>query len=172
MIRLLAAPGLDVFGVGDDDQVIYGHAGADPAFLLDFARLFPGAIDHPLEVNYRCPAAVVEAAGHLLSYNDRRVAKVIRPGPGASPDPAALLVQPHSPEHGARALTGIVQGWLGEPTATTDGIAVLTRVNSLLLAPHVALAEAGVPVDSVLRPDVLERTGVRAALAYLRIGAH
>ena len=50
-------------------------------------------------------------------------------------------------------------------------MAVLARVNSLLLAPHVALAEAGVPVDSVLRPEVLERTGVRAALAYLRIGA-
>ena len=49
---------------------------------------------------------------------------------------------------------------------------MLTRVNSLLLAPHVALVEAGVPVDSVLRPDVLDRTGVRAALAYLRLGAH
>jgi DNA helicase-2/ATP-dependent DNA helicase PcrA len=35
----------------------------------------------------------------------------------------------------------------------------------------VVLAEAGVPVDSILRPDVLDRTGVRAALAYLRIGA-
>ncbi len=55
LLRLLAAPGLDVFGVGDDDQVIYGHAGADPGFLLDFARLFPGAADHPLEVNYRLP---------------------------------------------------------------------------------------------------------------------
>ena len=62
LIRLLAAPGLDVFGVGDDDQVIYGHAGADPAFLIGFERLFPGAGDHPLEVNYRCPVAVVEAA--------------------------------------------------------------------------------------------------------------
>ena len=52
-----------------------------------------------------------------------------------------------------------------------SSIAVLARVNSLLLAPHVALHEAGVPVSSVLRPDVLERTGMRAALAYLRIAA-
>ena len=48
---------------------------------------------------------------------------------------------------------------------------MLARVNSLLLAPHVALHEADVPVSSVLRPDVLERTGMRAALAYLRIAA-
>ncbi|MEO6629198.1 MAG: HRDC domain-containing protein, partial [Aquihabitans sp.] len=37
------------------------------------------------------------------------------------------------------------------------------------LAPQVALADAGVPLNSVLRPEVLERTGMRAALAYLRI---
>ena len=64
--------------MGDDDQVIYGHAGADPAFLLDFGQLFPGAADHPLEVNYRCPVAVVDAARHLLA---------LQPAPGGQGDP-------------------------------------------------------------------------------------
>ena len=167
LLRLLAAPGLDVFGVGDDDQVIYGHAGADPGFLIDFDRLFPGGASHPLEVNYRCPAVVVEGARTLLSYNRRRVPKEIRSGPDAEPSPDALVVRRHPPDAGARALVEVVQGWSGDPA----GVAVLTRVNSLLLAPHVALVEAGVPVDSVLRPDVLSRTGVRAALADLRIAA-
>ena len=31
LIRLLAAPAYDCFGVGDDDQVIYGYAGATPS---------------------------------------------------------------------------------------------------------------------------------------------
>jgi len=65
----------------------------------------------------------------------------------------------------------VVAGWLAEPGVHSADVAVLARVNSLLLAPQVALVEAGVPVDSVLRATVLERTGVRAALAYLRIGA-
>ena len=30
LIRLLVAPGFDCFGVGDDDQVIYGYSGATP----------------------------------------------------------------------------------------------------------------------------------------------
>jgi DNA helicase-2/ATP-dependent DNA helicase PcrA len=64
-----------------------------------------------------------------------------------------------------------VRGWLAEPGAGPGDVAVLTRVGSLLLAPHVALVEAGVPVSSILRPDVLTRTGLRAALAYLRIAA-
>jgi DNA helicase-2/ATP-dependent DNA helicase PcrA len=170
LLRLVALPALDVFGVGDDDQVIYGHAGADPAFLIDYAALFPGAGDHPLEVNYRCPPAVVVAACHLLSYNRRRVPKVIRagrPAPAAGELPALVVTQ-HLPVAGAASVVEVVRSWLDEGV-TPDGIAVLTRVNSLLLAPHVALAEAGVPMASVLRPEVLERTGLRAALAYLRL---
>ncbi|MEA2828049.1 MAG: ATP-dependent helicase UvrD/PcrA, partial [Actinomycetota bacterium] len=171
LLRLLATPALDVFGVGDDDQVIYGHAGADPDFLVHFDRLFPAAADHPLEVNYRCPVEVVGAARHLLSYNDRRVAKQIRPGPDADPTENALTVRLHAPDAGGESVAQTVTAWLAEPGVETSHIAVLARVNSLLLAPQVALVEAGAAVDSVLRPSVLDRTGVRAALAYLRIGA-
>lgn len=170
LIRLLALPGLDVFGVGDDDQVIYGHAGADPAFLIDYERLFPGAGSHPLEVNYRCPPPVVIAASTLLDYNARRVAKTIRAGrpPAAEGEQPALDVTLHPAGMGATTLVAAVQTWLdaGHPPAS---VAVLTRVNSLLLAPHVALTEAGVATQSALSPDVLERTGLRAALAYLRL---
>ena len=93
LVRLLAGPDGAVFGVGDDDQTIYGYNGADPAWLIDFAELFPGAGMHPLEVNYRCPGGVVEVADRLLRHNRRRVAKTIRsakPGEvGWSVSPAA-----------------------------------------------------------------------------------
>ena len=170
LLRLLALPHLTVFGVGDDDQVIYGHAGADPGFLIDFDRLFPGAAMHPLQVNYRCPATVVDAARTLLSYNHRRVAKEIHAAPGAVADPAALVIRTHAADAGAIEAASVVQGWLGEG-AEPAGIAVLTRVNSALLPLQVALTEAGVPVRSTLSREVLQRTGVRAALAYLRLGA-
>ena len=32
-----------VFGVGDDDQTIYGYSGASPEWLIDFRRFFPTA---------------------------------------------------------------------------------------------------------------------------------
>src|SRR5690606_23396512 len=78
LIRLLASPGLNVFGVGDDDQVIYGYSGATPGVLIGFHRLFPGAGARGLEVNYRSPSDVVEAAGHLRGYNSRSVEKTSR----------------------------------------------------------------------------------------------
>ena len=169
LVRLAAGPAADVFGVGDDDQCIYGHVGADPRFLVDYARYFPGAAEHALEVNYRCPAPVTAAAATLLTYNDVRVAKDIRPGPEVSTEAASLSVQTHAADTGARALVDAVTGWLAEPGVVASEMAVLARVQSLLLAPHVALAEAGVAVDSILDESVLNRLGVRAALAYVRI---
>ncbi|MCU4184122.1 ATP-dependent DNA helicase UvrD2 [Acidiferrimicrobium sp. IK] len=168
LLRLLAGPVGDVFGVGDDDQVIYGHAGADPAFLIDYAALFPGAGDHPLEVNYRCPPDVVGAAASLLSYNHRRVAKTIRAARQSPAEAPALQVRRHGGGQGAAQVATQVGEWLSDG-ASPDQVAVLARVHSALLAPAVALGAAGVPVASTVRVDILERTGLRAALAYLRI---
>ena len=81
----MASPELSVFGVGDDDQTIYGFSGATPEWLIGYDRLFPGAGHHPLTVNYRCPPDVVAATGRLLVHNARRVAKEIRPPTRARP---------------------------------------------------------------------------------------
>lgn len=169
LIRLLSLPALDVFGVGDDDQCIYGYAGADPDFLIEYERLFPGAAAHPLHTNYRCPTEVVAAAATLLGYNHRRVPKDIVAGAGNDDSPGALRIVEHGADDGAEAVAEVVRGWLGEAAVQPASIAVLARVNSMLLAPHVALSAAGVPLNSVVTPDILGRTGLRAALAYLRI---
>ncbi|MGH2962131.1 MAG: ATP-dependent helicase, partial [Solirubrobacterales bacterium] len=169
LLRLLGMPALDVFGVGDDDQTIYDHAGADPRFLVDFGDFFAGAETVALHVNYRCPAATVDAASRLLAYNRVRVEKEIRPGPAADAEPTALRILTLPPDAGARSLVEVVREWLAEPPTEPPHVAVLARVNSLLLAPQVALQAAGVPVHSVLRADVLERTGMAAALAWLRV---
>ena len=40
LIRILSAPTYNTFGVGDDDQVIYGYAGATPEYLINFEDYF------------------------------------------------------------------------------------------------------------------------------------
>ena len=50
-------------------------------------------------------------------------------------------------------------------------MAVLARVNSALLPVQVACVELGLPCTAPLNGQVLRRTGIRTALAYLRIGA-
>ena len=179
LIRLLSAPTYNTFGVGDDDQVIYGYAGATPEYLINFEEYFVGAQAYALEVNYRCPPAVVAAAKHVLSYNSARVPKTITTPEGSSD---ALLefggpLRQHGPvavmhadaELLAQTAVAAVSAWR-DAGVTPDEIAVLSRVNSTLLPVQVALSEAGIPSNAPLSADVLKRTGIATTLAYLRMG--
>ena len=207
MIRLLAGPRADVFGVGDDDQTIYGYSGASPRWLIEYERFFPGAARHLLGVNYRCPPAVVEAASNLLSHNVHRIAKDIAARPAGAPailppdseelehgagldagldSDAALPPDSGEPAHsrpeaatgrsvavetaadGGAAVVDRVRALMAGGAAARD-IAVLTRVNSTLLAPQIMLSEAGIDCMAPVGPWFLERTGVAAALAWLRL---
>ena len=165
MIRLLSSPGAAVFGVGDDDQTIYGYNGADPAWLIDFAELFPGAGEHPLEVNYRCPAGIVEVVDRLLRHNRRRVPKVIR---AASTDVAGYRID--TSVDAVDAARRAVHDALASGASATD-IAVLTRVNALLAPVQVALTAESFPISGGVGLEFADRTAVRTVLAWLRLAA-
>ncbi len=167
LIRLLAAPAFDVFGVGDDDQTIYGFNGASPEWLIGYPDLFPGAGSHALHVNYRCPPAVIRAASTLLQHNRDRLDKRIEPAPGRADDPEGLTVV-----LAGEPLTATV-AVVTEAVAHTPpaDIAVLARVNAALAPVQIALTVAGVPCRPVVDASFCERTGVRAALAWLRLAS-
>jgi DNA helicase-2/ATP-dependent DNA helicase PcrA len=167
LIRLLSGPAGAVFGVGDDDQTIYGYAGATPRWLVDFGKWFPGSAHHSLEVNYRCPSAVVSAATALLSHNLLRVGKEIR---SSKSDATERLMVHAGGDRPARAAAARVIELL-EGGAKPAEIAVLSRVNASLVPVQVRLAHAGVPVNRATDARFLQRGGVRAALAWLSIAA-
>ncbi|WP_420431826.1 UvrD-helicase domain-containing protein [Candidatus Poriferisocius sp.] len=170
LVRLLAGPRADVFAVGDDDQTIYGYSGASPRWLIDYDQYFPRAARHDLHVNYRCPPEVVDAAVSLLSHNADRLDKRIaaRPGleqrPRNSPDGPAIRAK--TAEDPALQVRPHIERLLGRGAQPGD-IAVLSRVNSTLLAPQLALADMGVPSDRPVGPPFLSRNGVAAALAWV-----
>jgi len=167
LIRLVASPQLEVFGVGDDDQVIYGYAGADPNFLIEFDRIFPGAGHHALSVNYRCPPDVVEATTTLLGYNRRRIDKAITAGSEPRVQPG-LAVHKGGPDLASTAAQHI-GSLIGDGIPATD-IAVLTRVNSSLIPVKAALQEMDIPTNDLLGTESLNRTTVRALFAWSRLG--
>ncbi|MBT9589093.1 ATP-dependent helicase, partial [bacterium] len=165
LVRLLSAPRYQLFGVGDDDQVIYGYAGASPRFLVDFKDYFPSPTRYTLEVNYRCPPGIVEAVGHLLRHNRVRVPKDTRTlstRQGGSPE---LILAPAG-EAGQRALAQVDQ-WLQR--VGPEKVAVLSRVNALLMPVQVLFRQRGIPHNATVDITILQRTGMRTALAYLRL---
>lgn len=202
MIRLLAGPRAEVFAVGDDDQTIYGYAGASPRWLIEYERWFPGAARHLLDINYRCSPEVVEAASNLLSHNRHRIPKTVvvsstrarAIGPSGAgdlgevgSDGAAVRSLAVEAAGAGRSAGTAVRSLVVEATgdggsavvervrtlmaggAKANEIAVLARVNSTLLAPQITLSEAGIDCMTPVGGWFLERTGVAAVLAWLRL---
>ncbi|MCY4164188.1 MAG: ATP-dependent DNA helicase UvrD2 [bacterium] len=174
LVRLLAGPRADVFGVGDDDQTIYGYSGASPKWLIQYGRYFPGAKRHELHVNYRCPPKVVDAACNLLSHNRHRINKQItaattrpRRETSSTGTPSSAISIKTAPDP-APELRRTVELLLESGAVPTE-IAVLTRVNSTLLVPQIVLGDIGVLANQPVGRRFLERTGVAAALAWLDI---
>ena len=166
LIRLLAGPAANVFGVGDDDQTIYGYAGASPSWLIDFADLFAGSAAHDLQVNYRCGPKTVEAASTLLTHNRRRVDKTInsRPGRVALDNELDVLVSRDPLETTINRVAELL-----ERKVPPADIAVLARVNATLLGPMILLEEDGISTNRPVDSSFMERTGVAAALAWLTL---
>ncbi|HYO00102.1 MAG TPA: ATP-dependent DNA helicase UvrD2, partial [Actinomycetota bacterium] len=170
LVRLLSGPAGSVFGVGDDDQTIYGYAGASPGWLIGYKSYFPGAGSHLLEVNYRCHPEVTKAVRTLLTHNRNRVPKVIVSPPGSQLGPGgagrglATEVAEDPVAATVRAVRSLVE--LGAAPST---IAVLARVNSSLAPVQLSLLDAGIPVNRAVDARFLDRNGVRAALAWLSI---
>lgn len=187
LLRLLLGPAGSVFAVGDDDQTIYGYAGATPRWLVDLDAYVPGVVPHALEVNYRCPPAVVRAAANLLTRNALRVPKTIRPAlpametvpvdaePGASASGAgasgagdeALVTLAGAAGPASRTAERVRQ--LLAAGAAPGDVAVLARVNASLAPVQVLLRHHGVPVSGGVDDRFLRRGGVRAALAWLAV---
>ena len=167
LVRLLSAPGGAVFGVGDDDQTIYGYNGADPGWLIDFAALFPGAGDHPLEVNYRCPAGIVEvgrsvAAPQPAPGRARRSAARLPTEPGGwsvdtSDDPVAA-------DRRRRRSAALGDGRVRRPTSRCSPGSTRRWRRCRWRS-----CAAGVPVAGGVGLEFADRTSVRAVLAWLRL---
>lgn len=77
IIRMLAAPEDNLFIVGDDDQSIYRFRGAKPEIMLNFPQDYPSSKKILLDKNYRSTAKIVEAAGRLITHNEKRFKKSI-----------------------------------------------------------------------------------------------
>ena len=106
---------------------------------------------------------MVDIADRLLRHNRRRVDKTIR----ASSTEAGgwQTVTSHDP---VEASTGAVRSALANGAEPGD-VAVLTRVNATLVPVQMALTAADVPISGGVGAEFLDRTAIRATLAWLRL---
>lgn len=77
LVKKIVYPHNNLFVVGDDDQSIYGFRGCNPGIMLAFKEEFSDGKIITFPLNYRCAKAIVDAAGRVISNNEKRFKKEI-----------------------------------------------------------------------------------------------
>jgi DNA helicase II / ATP-dependent DNA helicase PcrA len=133
----------DLCAVGDPNQAIYGWNGADAGFLANFGEWCPGATVVHLDMNYRTPATILDAATRALD-----VPLAISTHPGEQPVQLHRFSDEFDEAAGVsemlRAARRVHRRW--------SSLAVLARTNNQLSALAQLLDATGIPCS--LRRDV------------------
>lgn len=166
LIRLLVAPSANLFAVGDDDQLIYSWRSAEVTNLLEgFLAKYEGADTYTLGVNYRCAREIVRASQRLISHNNQRYPKTIRPAEDAPSGDLILESGDGLSELGEGLVRFITERM--RAGATPGEIAVLARTKTQLLAAASALDRAGIPRTPLDGVQLYSTPVAKRLIAYL-----
>ncbi len=165
ILRLLTGSEGSLCVVGDEDQSIYSWRGADVGHILRFEQDFAGARIVRLEKNYRSTQPILDAAGAVVSHNQKRIGKTLEATRGAG----ALVQFYEAQDAGGEA------EWVTEEIARRlqeDGgthLAVFYRTNAISRTYEEALRRRSIAYRLVGGFSFYKRAEVRDALAYLRV---
>ncbi|WP_027087501.1 ATP-dependent helicase [Cohnella panacarvi] len=124
--------------VADDDQSIYSWRGAEPAYLLNFKDVYPGANTLFMSRNYRSSADIVNVANEFIKRNKHRYEKKMTTDNPPN-EPVAIKSFSEYPKQTKYIVQEVRKaGNLAE-------VAVLYRNNSSSIALMNALDRAGIP---------------------------
>lgn len=169
IIRLLAAPGNNLFVVGDDDQSIYRFRGARPEIMLGFPKDYPDAVNILLDVNYRSLPSVVETAGRLIAHNDHRFPKKIH-----ADRQGELSVEVHSYQNLLEENDDVIRRAAGYHCQGVpyEQIALLYRTNAGPRVMAEQLMRLNIPFQMAdVTPNLYDHWITGDLLAYLQIAA-
>jgi superfamily I DNA/RNA helicase/inhibitor of KinA sporulation pathway (predicted exonuclease) len=171
-IARFAPEGDNLFAVGDDEQSIYGWAGADPRVFGHFVNTWPGARRVSLGENRRCPAQVMAPARLLIDRNQRifdepKVVEATR----QSPFPVRVLAFADELAETTWLLRDLAAQREEHRLAWGD-IALLYRTNDMGSHLEAACLSAGVPCRMASGRALADHPAVAYLLAALRVIAH
>ena len=141
MVReIMANTNITVFAVGDEDQAIYGFAGADPKYLRELAE-DPEVHTVRLDMNYRCAQRIIDGSEIALAPPEARGYKSARD----DTEGEILLIEDHGGMASQAAIVAnrIIPALNGQGIPN-DQIAILYVDRFDVPALSKALADAGI----------------------------
>ena len=169
LIRLLSQKHRNLCCVGDDDQSIYSWRGAEVENILSFQKIFPNALVIRLERNYRSTAHILGAASGLISCNQGRLGKTLKPADELQG--AGEKVRVTGFWSGSQEAESVVTEILKEQqkgVALSD-MAILVRATFQTRQFEEVLMRTGIPYKIIGGFKFYEREEIKDAVAYLRL---
>ncbi|MGB5478468.1 MAG: UvrD-helicase domain-containing protein, partial [Thermoanaerobaculia bacterium] len=165
MVQEIVAEAGNLTAVGDEDQGIYRWRGADLDNVLNFERVFPGAVVRALEQNYRSTQNILDIAGDLVEHNQRRRGKRLWTEAGAGNK--VELYRARDDQDEARWVLNTFEGLRGQISLREMGI--LVRTNAQTRAFEEELLKRQIPYELVGGVRFYERAEIKDVVSYLRV---
>jgi ATP-dependent DNA helicase UvrD/PcrA len=171
LVRLLGGEHGNVCVVGDDDQSIYGWRGADIRNILDFNKDFPNTSVVRLEDNYRSTPPILDLANVVISANEGRMGKTLRPTRSGG-ERVTVVRALDERDEADWVVTELLARRSGASSVQLRDVAVLYRTNAQSRALEEALRRHAVPYRLVGAVRFYDRREVRDLMSYLKLIAN
>lgn len=167
IVKMMAAPGNNLFVVGDDDQSIYRFRGATPKIMQSFQKDYQNAKQITLDINYRCASDIVEKAGKVIAHNTLRFPKKIH-AVGQSEPCVFIKEYKNQREQNLAVISGIQQ--YIKKGGEYQNVAVLFRTNTQPRLLMEQLLEYNIPFKTRDRiPSLYDHWIAKDIFTYVRI---
>ena len=166
LMEVLCGYHKNLFIVGDPDQTIYTWRGANVKYLLEFDQKFPDARTIFLLDNYRSTPEILAAANSLISKNQNRIPKELRPTRPSGPPVLCQFAE--SQEQEARWMVAEMKALHGQGVPYRD-MTVLYRAHYVTRTVEQVLLEEKLPYTIYSGVQFFQRAEIKDALSYLRM---
>ena len=145
---------------------VYSFRGADVRNILDFQQDYPKATVYRLELNYRSVGSVLNVANAVITHNEARLDKVLKPVKGLGESVKIY----HAKDSRAEAdfVARQIENLMAKNDYRYDDFAVLYRTNAQSRVLEDALRRKDIPNKIVGGVGFYDRREVKDILSYIR----
>lgn len=167
IVKALASRYENLCVVGDDAQSIYAFRGANIRNILSFQKDYPDAKLCPLEQNYRSTDMIVQAANHIISYNQDQLEKNV----WTANDPGEKIAVYRALSDADEARFIASQIWEKQMTEQLQpkDFAILYRTNAQSRALEEALRKKGISYRVFGGTSFYQRKEIKDMVGYMRL---
>lgn len=165
--NMLASKYENLCVVGDDAQSIYSFRGADIRNILDFKNDYEGAVEIPLEQNYRSTKAILKAADSIIKKNNGQLDKTLWTDNDMGD--TITVLDNYDERDEANRVANYIQDLKMRKGYDYNDMAVLYRTNYQSRVFEETFRRKGIAYQLVGGLSFYQRKEIKDVLAYLKL---